>query len=127
MSITQARAIVGQNLGFGSDFDGSIGAYQNLSQADQIRLTDALGAYIKANPASFTDQQQSVATDIVNAPLYNQPLADTSLLGNASAGAADFMNRLEGFGNKVTAIVLLGVALFVYLIAEGNYRRFVKK
>lgn len=64
-------------------YDGSVAAYRALSQADQVALTDRLGAFIKAHPSSFTAQQNTIAQNIVDSPLYNQPLADPGFWSNA--------------------------------------------
>ena len=57
MNITTLRAQIGQSLGYGyafSTFDGSAAAYAALEADQQVKLTNAMKAYIRANPDDFT-------------------------------------------------------------------------
>lgn len=66
MTITDARKFAGQKIGLPASFDGSIAAYANLTAAQQIAVTQAMIAYIQANPGQFTPAQ--VETANVQAP-----------------------------------------------------------
>ena len=98
MTIAQARAIVGQQLGFPPSFDGSVSAYRDLSAANQIRLTQALFAYIRANPDKFTEaQQQTVRVE--------QSRVDRMTPEDASFDGGQFMTELEAGAVRIGGAV----------------------
>jgi hypothetical protein len=122
MSIQDARALVGQQLGF-AGFDGSVQSYAMLSQADQVKLTDAMSKYIHDNPARFTTAQVGLATKVVNAPAYNTPLADVSLGAQLSQFGSEFekqvMLKTDLFGGVMKHAIYIGAAVgVIYLLMK---------
>lgn len=77
MTIQDARAQVAQQFGW-INFDGSASAYSNLSQADQVKLSDALMSYIVTNSGAFSDAQVTEARRVAASKGFNSPLADDS-------------------------------------------------
>lgn len=62
MTIQTLRELMGRQIGLPASFDGSITAYGNLSQNQQIELTAAVMRYIRQNPGQFTQAQVAVTT-----------------------------------------------------------------
>lgn len=62
---TAFRAYIAKQQGIGQslfgNFDGTPAAYANLDPADQIALTNAMNAYIRANPAQANAIQRQIA------------------------------------------------------------------
>lgn len=87
MTIAQARAIVGQQLGLPS-FDGSVDAYRALTPGQQIDLTKALFSYIQKNPENFTTGQ----LETVKA---ESPRLQAAQIEDTSFSVSEFMNELE--------------------------------
>ena len=98
MTIAQARAIVGQQLGFPPSFDGSVAAYRDLSAADQIRLTQALFSYIRANPDKFTQAQQETVR-------VEQSRVDRMNPQETGFDGTLFMNELENGALRIGGAV----------------------
>lgn len=101
MTIPDARAIVGRQLGY-SGFDGSIDAYRNLTAAQQVELTKALFNYIKANPDKFTNQQQTTVA-------AEDSRIQKAQIEDASITIANVMTALEEQAYNVVAEPLMAV------------------
>lgn len=61
MTIAEARALVGRQIGLPASFDGSVAAYSALTPQEQLNLNQSLALFIVANPASFTPEQVGYA------------------------------------------------------------------
>lgn len=116
MNITELRKQIGQNLGFGSGFDGTPNAYSKLSASNQIRLTDAMAQYIANHPSGFTPDQVAMSERRVESSLFGSGLNDTSfdwgMFGNEMLNEA---NTIVGNVGKTLSLVLL-VAAVVWVI-----------
>ena len=114
MTIANARALVGQQIGL-SNFDGSVAAYRDLSAADQIRLTQALFAFIRSNPQEFTEQQQQTVQVEGNrvASLSTQDPSSWSVFVDAITDEALRVgSSVASVGNGViTSVNLVGTLL----------------
>lgn len=62
MTIPELRIKGNTELGINkSPFDGSVASYASLSDAEKIKLTNWMSAYIAGHPSEFTPQQVNVA------------------------------------------------------------------
>lgn len=61
MTITEARSIVGKQLGFGENFGGTPASYAALTQAQQIQLNAEVSNYIRSHQDEFTSDQVALA------------------------------------------------------------------
>ena len=102
MNITTLRAQIGQSLGYGyafSTFDGSAAAYAALEADQQVKLTNAMKAYIRANPDDFTPIQQGIAqTPFIETPenySWGDAIADFS---------GEVANQAQEAGKAVTCV-----------------------
>ena len=113
MSITEARARVGTQLGY-PNFGGSIAAYQALTSQQQIDLDNGVAAFIVANPGYFTPAQVSLSQARVASP--QQSIQDTSInwtdFGNAVVDNAGSLagSFTSGLG-KTLAVALFAVVI----------------
>jgi hypothetical protein len=130
MTIPDARAAVGKLLGI-DGFDGSAEAYSNLSQEDQVRVSDRLKAYIVANAGAFTADQVDTSKQNMASSAYGTGLADTSfdvgmfgdeLLKNAAKVTA-------AGGSVLTKAIYIAVALGVvaYVLPAALAKAKLKK
>jgi|SRR5581483_4398593 len=114
-ALQQAKAAVASQLGlsgFDQLDDGAQNvAYQNLSQADQVRFTDALSGYIYTNQDGFSTDQVTLARDRVKSPNYNTPLADTSFTAAASDFFSNTLDNVANFGQGIEKAIYVGVAI----------------
>lgn len=95
-NVRAARVEAAKSLGLAGVREGTPAEYAALSQADQVRLTDEMSAFIVANQAYFSPTQVEIAQRRVNSPGFRTPLADTSI------GAADFV---RAYGETVGEFV----------------------
>ena len=102
MDITTLRAKIGTELGLGSwfsTFDGTVTAYSNLPPNDQIRLTNAMKAYIRDHPSEFNAAQISVAnTGDIGA------VGGYSLLEGIQTFGSELENQALDLGNSVAQV-----------------------
>lgn len=114
MSITEARARVGQQLGY-QNFGGSIADYQALTSQQQIDLDNGVAAFIVANPSYFTPDQVRLSSNRVANP--QQSIQDTSInwtdFGNAVVDNAGSMASSFTAGLSKTFYI----AMFVVILA----------
>jgi hypothetical protein len=128
MTIPDARNAVGKQLGL-YFFDGSADAYANLSQADQVRVSDALKAYIVANSGAFTADQVANARKNMASAAYDTGLADTSFdLGMFGSEVLNNAGKITDAGGTIlTRVLYLAAAagLVAYLLPTflTRYRR----
>lgn len=124
LTITDARKIVGRELGYGSTFSGEIAAYSALAPEQKVRLNHEVNRFIADNPSQFTTDQVLLAERwMANNPTY-KPLLDTSfdwsMFGNEMLNNARDINPLDpknigktGFSLLLAAVALGG--LYIYL------------
>lgn len=128
MTISEARNAVGKSLGLTS-FDGSTAAYQSLSAADQVRVNDALSAYIVANAGAFTPAQFDIAKANTTSPGFNSPLADESfnygMFGNELLNNADKLTKAGGsiLQNGIYLAISLAVLAWILPAAINHARK----
>lgn len=109
---------------YGKLFKGTAADYASLNAGDQINLTDRMAGMIKADPTKFTQQQVAVASERVNSPFFQQPLAATSYINVTSeliksgelqramvAGASSYLNNVNKIlltvGALATTLILI--------------------
>lgn len=127
MTIAEARALVGRQIGLPADFDGSVAAYAALTPQEQLNLNQALALFIVANPASFTPEQVGYAAR-ASARAGAATIEDTSFdwgmfFEEVGANARDTIGApLEAVGRGVSSGVTLAgniIPLAVLIIAAA--------
>ncbi len=115
MTIAETRATVGPSIGLPDDFDGSVSAYADLGQAQQIQLAEAVDVYINAHPSQFTAAQVMEAQRRVQAPGFGKPVADASLLASAEelpgAMLDSAQNLVNATGNTIKYAIYIAAAV----------------
>lgn len=102
MTITQTRALVGNQIGLPSSFDGTVAAYRDLSPTQQADLTREVINFIRNNPGKFTTEQVATA----NAQFGQaQTLSPT----DASFSFSQFFDELETEAYNVVGAPLQAV------------------
>lgn len=122
MSIPEARAAVGRQMGLGLDFDGSTAAYRSLSVGDQTELTRRLLDFIRNNPQRFTPAQNATAQ--AESGRFNSfdnaqaALDSVTFMGELEKNAQEKIGKpLVAIGEGVsTSVKLLGNLLPILLI-----------
>jgi hypothetical protein len=102
MTIPQLRALMGQQIGLPASFDGSVDAYRGLSRENQIALTQAMIAYIRQNPGSFTPGQVQTAE-------VEAPRAATMTPADESFDVGAFFQELENNAINTVGAPLVSV------------------
>jgi hypothetical protein len=123
MTISDLRKSLGQSLGFGSifgAFDGSPGAYADLSPEDQVRLTNAMTEFIRQNPSEFTPSQVRTAQQagVIENPVdYSAGSALSDFMSEAASQASGINDAVNPFSeanrNKLLWLGVAGVAVYV--------------
>lgn len=127
MSIQQATVLAANSLGIAPQgFDGSFGAIGALDPNDQIALTAAVGAYIRANQSEFTAGQIATANSM--AGMSGQPLADagfsvSDFLSDTASNAETLVGQpLVNLGNAASAVAnavpLIAVAVGLFILVS---------
>lgn len=124
MTIPELRAQIGNQLGFGSifgAFEGSAASYSALSADDQVRLTNAMKAYIRDHPADFTTAQKQVAAspDIGAIDPYTWADAVGDFTAEVADQAVDLNETLNPFSARNRGYVLAAVAIGLVLYFAG--------
>lgn len=121
MTIAEARRTVGEQIGITND--GSIKAYQDLTQAEQIRLMDAVFDYIAKNPAYFTASQVALAAKNIASSHHMRPLEDTSFdwgeFGDEVVNNAGEIVKGVGSTTKNLLYLAVVVAVVAYVLPAG--------
>ncbi len=120
-----ARSAIAEQLGLPgfatADLAAQRAAYKALSAADQVRLVDALAAYVQQNPAGFAASQVATANTRVSDPAYGTGLADTSWSAAAqeffSASSGNFLDIWKGLNSTLKIVaVIAAIALAGWLL-----------
>jgi hypothetical protein len=120
MTIGELRVLIGNQIGLPSSFDGSMTDYGNLSREQQIELTQAMFAYIKAHPANFTGAQVEVvnAEDSRDLTLLPEDYDFVLLINELESNAYEIVGKpLVSIGKGISSSVnLVGTLLPVTIV-----------
>lgn len=120
---TYFRAWMARNLNIGQsffgNFDGTLAAYSRLDPDDQIRLNNAMQAWIKANPAVAAANQVKVANAGPVEQLEKLSTAEkiaSSEVGSSLIDSADAVNKAVNpfqFIDSAKKLAVVGVVVLV--------------
>jgi uncharacterized membrane protein len=133
MTPQELRAKLGKEITGDSSFDGSPSAYAGASADDQVKITNAMKAYIRANPAGFSPTAQSVALTPDISPIEHytvgQAVADfgDEFANQAIKAGEDIASVGKGVLNTfklgswlipTAAVVVLGIAVYGFYLKQ---------
>jgi hypothetical protein len=120
MTITALRAQEGKRITGDASFDGTPTAYANATADQRIQITNAMKAYIRANPSEFDASQVQVANtaDITLSENYTagQMVSDfTEEMGNQAVELNNAVNPFSEANRKwiLWAAVLIAAAYLI--------------
>lgn len=129
-NFTAFRAFIARQEGIGqgvfSSYDGSKLGYQALSGDDQIKLTNAMNAWVKQNPQVASNVQKDLANNAPIQGLEKLTVAEKvakSEVGSSLIDTADKLNELnplaffDSLGKIKWAIIIIAVGaggLWIY-------------
>lgn len=132
MTIQETRNQAAKNLGIGGRaFDGSKAHYRELSQADQIELTDEMARIIaEAEEDEFTDEQRAIAAARLSSPSFGTGVETYTFSDQVSDFFGEAGTQAQAMGQRAAMelpnllrLAALGVGIVGAFYVAQRFRR----